>query len=150
MWTHLTWSFAAMLLTAGTALAAGTGSDAASPDPAAYEEAVALVEDADYEGALAILENLDRDGADVLNMLGYAYRKLGRIEEAFDHYRRALAIEPLHPGANEYLGELHVETGDIAAAEERLAVLEAACPEGCEERDELAGMIAAYRQAADP
>ena len=115
-----------------------------------YERAVRLVEAADFEGALEILENLNRSepgNADVLNMLGYAHRKLGRVEAAFDHYREALAIEPRHLGANEYLGELYLETGELEKAEERLAELAIACPSGCEERDELSEAIAAYKKA---
>jgi len=115
-----------------------------------YERAVGLVEAGDYEDALRILEDLNQaepGNADVLNMLGYAHRKLGRMEAAFDHYREALAIEPRHLGANEYLGELYLETGELQKAEERLAELAIACPSGCEERDELSEAVAAYRKA---
>jgi len=114
-----------------------------------YERAVGLVEAGDYEDALRILEDLNRTesgNADVLNMLGYAHRRLGRVEAAFDHYREALAIEPRHLGANEYLGELYLETGELERAEERLAELAIACPSGCEERDELSEAIAAYKK----
>ena len=114
-----------------------------------YERAVRLVEAADYQDAIEILGDLNRSepgNADVLNMLGYAHRKLGRVEVAFDHYREALAIEPRHLGANEYLGELYLETGKLEKAEERLAELAAACPSGCEERDELSEAIAAYKE----
>ena len=114
-----------------------------------YERAVGLVEAGDYEDALRILVDLNQvesGNADVLNMLGYAHRKLGRMEAAFDHYRQALAIEPRHLGANEYLGELYLETGKLEKAEERLAQLAAACPSGCEERDELSEAIAAYKE----
>ena len=115
-----------------------------------YERAVDLVEAADYEEALEVLVTLNRNepgNADVLNMLGFAHRKLGRVETAFDYYRDALAIEPRHLGANEYLGELYLETGELEKAEERLGELVAACPSGCEERDELSEAIAAYRKA---
>ena len=115
-----------------------------------YERAVRLVEAADYEDALEILEALNRSepgNADVLNMLGYAHRKLGRVEAAFGHYREALAIEPRHLGANEYLGELYLETGELEMAEKHLAELAIACPSGCEERDELSEAIAAYKEA---
>ena len=115
-----------------------------------YERAVKLVEDADYEDAIRILDGLERDesgNADVLNMLGYAHRKLGRVETAFGYYRRALAIEPRHLGANEYLGELYLETEALDKAEGRLRELAIACPSGCEERDELAEAIDAYKAA---
>ena len=48
-------------------------------------------------------------------------------------------------GANEYLGELYLETGELKKAEGRLAELVAACPSGCEEREELAEAIEAYK-----
>ena len=131
---------------------AAGGDDTSGSDEtrSAYEQAVDLVEAADYEDALEVLEKLNRKesgNADVLNMLGYAHRKLGRVEDAFDYYGKALAIEPRHLGANEYLGELYLETGELEKAKERLAELAIACPSGCEERDELSEAVAAYREA---
>ena len=150
MRTRLTLALAAFLALAGSALAAGSTTGNTGSDLSSYAQAEEFIEADDYEDALAILEELNREesgNADVLNLLGYASRKLGRIEDAFEHYLQALAIDPLHPGANEYLGELYLETGDIDRAEERLAELAVACPTGCEERDELAEAIAAYREA---
>jgi predicted Zn-dependent protease len=131
-------------------MAAATGSDdsGGSESPTKYERAVDLIESSGYEKALRILEKLNREdpgNADVLNMLGYANRKLGRLEPALGFYREALAIEPRHLGANEYLGELYLQTDELAKAEERLAELAAACPSGCEEREELAEAIDAYK-----
>ncbi len=126
---------------AGGALAAGS-------DTATFSDALDLVESGDYGEALILLEDLNRqepDNPDTLNMLGYASRLIGRLDDAFTWYDMALSIDPLHRGANEYLGELLLETGDIARARERLAALETACPDGCEERDELALAIAAAR-----
>ena len=130
--------------------AGGDDTDGTDETRTGYERAVELVEAADYEEALEVLVTLNRNepgNADVLNMLGFAHRKLGRVETAFDYYRDALAIEPRHLGANEYLGELYLETGELEKAEERLGELVAACPSGCEERDELSEAIAAYRKA---
>ena len=114
-----------------------------------YEEAVKLVETGRYEHAIEALDALnaaDPGNADVLNMLGYAHRKIGSYESAQRHYDQALAIEPAHLGANEYLGELYLKTNRLREAESRLDVLASACPSGCEEHDELAEAIAAYRQ----
>ena len=78
-------------------------------------------------------------------------RRTGRLDDAFIWYGKALAIDPLHRGANEYLGGLLLETSDVAKARERLAALEIACPNGCEEHDELAEAIdAATRQGLNP
>lgn len=133
--------------------AGGGGTSGSEPTRTRYERAVGLVEAADYEDAIRILEKLKRKSPrdpDVLNLLGYAHRKLGRMEPALELYQEALAIDPRHLGANEYLGELYLETGQLAMAEERLAELAAACPSGCEEHDELSQAIAAYRSEHGP
>ena len=143
-------SLAAVGAPAASTAAGDEDTSGADETRSGYERAVRLVEAAGYEDALEVLEALNRSepgNADVLNMLGYAHRKLGRVEAAFDHYREALAIEPRHLGANEYLGELYLETGELDKAQERLAELAIACPSGCEERDELSEAIAAYREA---
>ncbi len=121
---------------------------------ALYIAAVRLINEARYEEAIASLE--EAQGAvgphpDILNYLGFAHRKLGRIEEAKAWYAQALAINPDHLGANEYLGELYVETGDLEAARRRLAYLDRLCAYGCAEREDLARLIdlkAADRRAA--
>ena len=151
---HLLLALAVSLFGIGMPLAASAaGSDDTSgTDQArsAYERAVKLVEAADYEDAIRVLRKLNGKkpgNPDVLNMLGFSQRKLGRMESAFDYYQEALAIEPLHLGANEYLGELYLETGELEKAQERLAELAVACPAGCEERRELAEAIDAYKAA---
>ena len=60
------------------------------------------------------------------------------------YYDRALAIDPHHLGALEYLGELYVEMGDVDAARRNLALLSELCPEGCEPLEELQEVIAAH------
>ena len=40
-------------------------------------------------------------------------------------------------GANEYLGEYYVETGQLAKADAQLVKLERICKFGCEEAEEL-------------
>ena len=74
---------------------------------------------------------------DVLNYLGYAYRRLERYEQAETYYEQALTIDPLHRGANEYLGEMYVELGRLDEARARLAVLDEACPFACAEYEDL-------------
>ena len=91
-----------------------------------HEQAVRQVEAADYEDAREILKALNRSApgnADMLNMLGHFHRKLGRVEAAFGYYREALAIEPRHLGANEYLGELYLEIGEFASAAQCLGAM---------------------------
>lgn len=137
-----------VILTAFASCAMAAGSDTTG-NTATLSDAIDLVESGDYAEALVLLEDLNRresGNPDTLNMLGYASRQIGRFDDAFTWYEMALAIDPLHRGANEYLGELLLETGDVANARERLAVLEVACPDGCEELDELAEAVAAATQ----
>jgi Tfp pilus assembly protein PilF len=78
-------------------------------------------------------------------MLGYGYRKLGNFDQARGYYLQALAADPDHRGANAYMGELYLETGQLAKAEERLAVLDKECWLGCDEFTELKESIAKYK-----
>jgi tetratricopeptide (TPR) repeat protein len=83
--------------------------------------------------------------ADMLNLLAYSQRKLQRFDEALVNYQKALDIEPEHRGANEYLGELYLQLGQLDKAQERLQVLDEACFFGCDEFDELEEAIEVYR-----
>jgi len=80
--------------------------------------------------------------ADAQNLLGYAYRNQGKYDLAFRHYGEALKIDPKHRGANEYIGEAYVLTGNKAKAQEHLAALERICGKSCEEYQDLAKAIA--------
>jgi tetratricopeptide (TPR) repeat protein len=88
----------------------------------------------------------DPDNADLQNYLGYSYRNLGRLDAAFEHYRRALELNPRHRGAHEYAGEAYLMVGDLARAEEHLAALRRICLIPCEELGDLEREIAAYRK----
>ena len=139
-------------LAAGPAQAMGSSDSesakAVNPDYAAGRQ---LVEDGKYAEAIPLLEKAvaaDAKNADALNYLGYSNRQLGNHDAALDHYQAALAIEPRHRGANEYLGELYLTLGDLPKAEERLKVLDDACFFGCDEYTELKNAIAAYKTKA--
>ena len=90
----------------------------------------------------------DPDNADLHNYLGFAYRNLGRLEPAFEHYRRALALNPQHRGAHEYAGEAYLLAGNLAKAEEHLEALRRICLVPCEELADLEREITAYRTRA--
>jgi len=112
------------------------------------EKMKAMIEGESPTDALAplhdFLVNEPRD-ADILNLLGYAYRKLQRYEQARIYYDRALAVEPAHMGALEYMGELELETGNPDAAKSLLVRLQAACPDGCHELDDLLEAFQVHR-----
>jgi tetratricopeptide (TPR) repeat protein len=67
------------------------------------------------------------------------------MDRAFEHYKRALTIEPRHRGAHEYIGEAYLMIGDKAKAREHLAALERLCGRDCEEYRDLARAIAAAK-----
>jgi len=141
---------AGLLLAAQGAGAADSWGGSSSGGDTPLDQAGAKVDAGDYEGAIIALEQIvagDPDNADAHNYLGYSNRKLGRVDDAMTHYMRALEIDPEHLGANEYLGELYLELGDLAAAEQRLEVLDDACGLfGCDEYDALEEKIEAYKQ----
>jgi tetratricopeptide (TPR) repeat protein len=112
---------------------------------ARYHGAVGLINEERFEEAIASLyeaQAIVGPHPDILNYLGYSHRKLGLFEKAEDYYHQALALDPAHLGAHEYLGELYLETGDMDKAKAQLAKLDALCPFGCADREDLARLIA--------
>ena len=99
----------------------------------------------DYAAALAELRDLaeDTQQADVYNLLGFTLRKTGDFKTSLTYYAKALELQPDHKAAREFLGELYVETGNMAKAKEQLAILAKLCPGGCEEREDLQKAISA-------
>ena len=112
---------------------------------AAYLQAFGLINEGHYEDALWSL----KDAAlalgphpDVLTYQGFANRKLHNYDVAVSYYSAALKLAPDHRGANEYLGEYYVETGQMAKARQQLVKLDGICKFGCEEAEELRRWIA--------
>jgi tetratricopeptide (TPR) repeat protein len=141
--------FAALcMVLAGQAWAAGSDDGPESP-PTSYDLGVKEVKAGNYAAALPLLEKAVEENAknaNAWNYIGYSQRKLKRFEPAMTAYQKALAIEPNHRGANEYIGELYLQKGDLVKAKERLKVLDSACFFGCEEYDELKAAIADYEK----
>ena len=147
--------------------AAGLGLRA-GPTPAAPSDDgddQALLADADYRAGLAALKAgnpgsalprfqaaLKRfpDAANLHNELGYTHRKLRLFDKAFEHYKRALSIDPRHRGAHEYIGEAYLEVGDPVGAERHLAALRSICVLPCDELNELTAAVDAYRARVGP
>ncbi len=115
-----------------------------------YKDADKAVKAEKYRDAIGLLERLiasDTSNADAYNLLGFSHRKLGEFDKAKDYYDKALAINPDHKGANEYLGELFLQIGELANAEARLAKLNQICVTPCEEYAELKEKIEAYKKS---
>lgn len=121
---------------------------AAFPEPVPEDDLArikAQIEDGQPADALKALRPLlgtETFEADVLNLMGYAYRKMGNFTQSRIHYTRALSLDPNHKGALEYMGELELQTSNYAAARDLLQRLQQQCPDGCEELDDLIGAFA--------
>ncbi len=115
------------------------------PEPReAYLSAVQLINSELFERAIEALRELTGEigpHPDVMNYLGYAHRRLNRFDRARAYYEQALTLDPLHRGANEYLGEMWVELGRLDEARLHLATLDEACPFGCAEYEDLKRVI---------
>jgi len=64
---------------------------------------------------------------------------------AFRHYREALRLDPKHKGAHEYIGVAYLLARQPDKAKEHLVALKAICGDNCEETQDLAKAIAAYK-----
>ena len=87
---------------------------------------------------LIIANDKNPDQPDILNYLGFAFRKTGDFLMAEVYYSQGLEIDPNHIGINEYLGELYIETNRIDLAKQRLEILKGC---SCEEYSELKELI---------
>jgi Flp pilus assembly protein TadD len=137
----------ALLLATSTSFAAGgLPEPARSPDK--LDAVRAQIAAKNWSGAIDELKRVNDTGdADWNNLMGYSLRKSATPDfaGAEKFYNEALRIDPKHRGALEYSGELYLQTGDLARAEQRLAALDKACTFGCEEYSDLKKAIAQYK-----
>ena len=116
------------------------------PDFAAGKKAI---EAKNWNAAIKALSSAalrDTRNPDIQNYLGFAYRNAGKLDDAFRHYEKALALSPRHRGAHEYVGEAYLMAGNLAKAEEHLAKLREICLIPCEELEDLRKKVEEYRQ----
>lgn len=139
----------ALVLAAALGLTPAWAADTITPAAAAtsvdLKPAREKIDKGDFAGAIPILQTAIKANpkdADALNLMGFSLRKTGKWQEAQSFYNQALAIDPKHLGANEYLGELHAERGEMDKAKERLAILKATCGDNCKQTKDLAQAIA--------
>ena len=110
-----------------------------------------LIDKGEYLSAIDMLHDeldVDPDNADIMSLLGFSYRKTQNYDDALTFYEWALKAEPDHKGANEYLGELYLETNQFDKAIEQLQILDNICRRNCKEYSKLKGMIDSYQQSA--
>jgi Flp pilus assembly protein TadD len=133
---------------AGQTMAADTPStpveNARIDDYAAGKKAIDAKKWADAAASFKKVVAENPKNADAYNLLGYSSRWLGKYDEAFAAYDKALALDPRHKGALEYSGMAYLKVNQKAKAEEQLAKLKVICAK-CEETADLAKAIAAYK-----
>jgi tetratricopeptide (TPR) repeat protein len=88
----------------------------------------------DYAAAIEQLKALGHeDRADVANLLGYSYRKLGNYEVSQVYYQRALQDDPNHVRTWQYYGLWQLEQGNRDQANYHLSRIEQICGKDCPE-----------------
>ena len=112
-------------------------------DPAfvqGYRAAYATIyERNDYPSAIAQLKALGHDDfANVANLIGYSYRKLGDYRLSQVWYERALKSDPNHVLTWQYYGLWQIEQGNRDQAQYHLARIAQICGTSCEEYRSLA------------
>jgi Flp pilus assembly protein TadD len=133
----------------------GGGGDTASsafpskPVDPNFARAKQMIEARDYRNAVPLLQQVvqkDPRNADAYNLMGYAIRSSGDPNGSLQYYQQALAIDPRHLGAHEYIGEAYLMLNRPQEAEQHLARLDSLCVFGCSEYRQLKAAIATYKQ----
>ncbi|MBR1172125.1 tetratricopeptide repeat protein [Bradyrhizobium liaoningense] len=107
---------------------------------AAYRTAYAAIYDKhDYTGAIDQLKSLRRDDvADIANLIGYSYRKLGDYQSSKVYYELALKDDPNHVRTWQYYGLWQLEQGNREQAQYHLGKIASLAGTGSAEYRSLA------------
>ena len=148
-----------LLLGAGPTVEAwadgGGGSDSREdlsrgrPEDPEYTAAVRAIKADQYGQAIPLLQQVvgrDPRNADAYNWLAYATRRNGDAAASLPLYEKALAIDPKHRGAHEYIGEAYLMLGNVAKAKEHLARLNTLCFLPCSEYKDLKKAVEQYEK----
>jgi tetratricopeptide (TPR) repeat protein len=118
-------------------------------DDSIYETGRALAFQGRYNEAITILTlAADKTDPRILNYLGYSHRKAGRVLVGLGYYEEALRNNPDYTLVREYMGEAHLQIGDVAAAKAQLDEIEKRCGTTCSEYVQLSSQIDAYGNKA--
>lgn len=126
------------------------GRRAKTQDPA-MAAAVQAIDAREYARAIPMLEEVVKrqpENADAYNWLAYATRKNGDPARSIPIYQKALALDPKHLGAHEYIGEAYLALDNLPKAKEHLARLNRLCLFGCEQHTDLKKAVEAYEKSA--
>ena len=127
----------------------GSSSMPTAPRDPVLEKVSTATARQDWAGAQSILRDAvarEPRNADYHNLYAYSIRKGSNpdMNLVFKHYNEALAIDPRHRGAHEYLGEAYLMVGNLAKAKEHLGVLDKLCFFTCDEYSDLKKSIGDY------
>ncbi len=120
------------------------------PEDPQYVAAVKAIKANEYAKAIPLLEGVvarDAQNADAYNWLAYATRKNGNPSAAIPIYEKALAIDPKHRGAHEYIGEAYLMLDDLPKAKAHLRTLDSLCTFSCSEYRDLKRAVEAYEKS---
>jgi len=108
-----------------------------------YRAAYATIYDRnDYAAAIGQLKALGHDDrAEVANLIGYSYRKLGNYQVSQVWYERALKADPGHVRTWQYYGLWQLEQGNREQAQYHLTRIGALCGTDCAEYRSLAAAL---------
>ena len=108
-----------------------------------YREAYSTIYDRqDYGGAIEQLRALGHDDfANVANLIGYSYRKLGDYKLSQVWYERALKADPNHVLTWQYYGLWQIERGNRDQALYHLSRIASICGIDCTEYRSLAAAL---------
>jgi len=115
-----------------------------------YTAGVQAIESKNFARALDLLQvavQRTPDDADAWNYLAYATRKNGDPAKSIPLYEKALALDPRHLGAHEYIGEAYLALDNLPKAKEHLKRLDRLCLLSCEEYRDLKKAVQAYENA---
>jgi tetratricopeptide (TPR) repeat protein len=90
-----------------------------------------------WRDQVAFLSRRNPENADIQNYLDSAYRKSGKLDLAFKHYKQALSLDSRHRGAHEYISEAYLMKCDLENAKKDLKALREICSLNCEELTDL-------------
>jgi tetratricopeptide (TPR) repeat protein len=119
---------------------------AEDPDYTAGVRAIKAEKFAEAIPPLQRVVGRDARNADALNWLAYATRRNGDPAASLPLYEKALAIDPKHRGAHEYIGEAYLMLGNLAKAREHLARLNSLCFLPCSEYRDLKKAVEQYEK----
>jgi tetratricopeptide (TPR) repeat protein len=114
-----------------------------------YTAAVRAIKLDKFAEAIPLLQRVvgrDSRNADAFNWLAYATRRTGDPAGSVPLYLKALAIDPKHRGAHEYIGEAYLMLGNVAKAKEHLARLNSLCFLPCSEYTDLKKALEQYEK----